>query len=77
MQLNLESSEQAYSQLFSSLTESERKMKEKDQQWRVAEQIVNDVGQLERAVMKAQFAARQREKDFEELYNIIVTVPEE
>ncbi|MEP7285787.1 MAG: hypothetical protein ABI947_08465 [Chloroflexota bacterium] len=74
MRQNLEAGERAYSQLFSYRSAEEMNgMKEKDLQWKVAEEIVDDVSPLSNAALQLRFNARNLERDFEELYNIIVT----
>ena len=51
-------------------------MKEKDLQWHVATQLVDDVTALRKAVMRVRYDAQELERAFEELYDIIVTVEE-
>jgi hypothetical protein len=77
MQEKLQDGERAYTQLFLACSAEENQhMKEKDLQWKVAEQIVDDLSPLSRAVGQMRFYARNLEHDFEELYNIIVSTPE-
>ncbi|MHB8626566.1 MAG: hypothetical protein ACYDBJ_16010 [Aggregatilineales bacterium] len=77
MREKLQDGERAYAQLFSSCSpEDVQRMKPKDLQWKLAEQIVADLSPLSKAVMRARFDARNLERDFEELYDIIVSTPE-
>ncbi len=70
----LQSGEQAYAQLFSAHSpESIKNTKEKDLQWKVAEEMVGDLSALSKAVLHMRFASRELESAFEELYDIIVT----
>jgi hypothetical protein len=72
MRLRLEEGERAYSSLFANCSAEERQtLKEKDLQWRLAEELINDTSGLSKAVMRMRFDARELEKAFEELYNII------
>ncbi len=75
MRLRLESGERAYAQLFTNHPPEEG-LKEKDRQWRLAEELVHDLTPLSKAVMQVRYDARDLERAFEELYNIIVTVEE-
>jgi hypothetical protein len=78
MHLKLDEGERAYGQLFSNRSPEEmQNMKEKDLQGKVAEEIIGDLTPLSKAVLKARFGARELERAFEELYDIIVTVLEE
>jgi hypothetical protein len=75
MREKLESGERAYAALFSGFSpEDVAGTKEKDLQWKAAETLMADVSPLSRAVMQMRFEARNLERDFEELYNIIVSV---
>ncbi len=77
MRRKLEYAERAYTRLFENCDpEDVKNLKEKDLQWKVAEQLVHDLSPLSIAVVQAQFDAREMERAFEELYNIIVTVPD-
>jgi DNA-directed RNA polymerase subunit F len=77
MRRKLEYAERAYARLFQNCDpEDVKNLKEKDLQWKVAEQLVHDLSPLSIAVVQAQFDAREIERAFEELYNIIVTVPD-
>ena len=76
MRENLKAGERAYTQLFSNCSPEEMKtMKEKDLQWKVAEQTVSvgDVSPLRAAVSRMRFDARNLERAFEELHDIIVS----
>lgn len=78
MRLKLDENERAYGQLFSNITPEEiSSMKEKDLQGKAAQEIMDDLTPLSKAVLNARFSARELERSFEELYNIIVTVQEE
>src|SRR5690348_8411773 len=77
MRQRLDISERAYSQLFSNFSSEDMQgVKEKDLQWKLAEQIIDDLSPLSNAVMTARFDARELEKAFEELYDIIAAEPE-
>jgi len=75
MRQNLEAGERAYGQLFSNCSPEDIKtMKEKDLQWKVAEQMVSGVSQisqLRKATADLWFYTRELEKGFEELHGII------
>jgi hypothetical protein len=74
MRQNLDDGERAYAQLFSNCSPEDMKnMKQKDLQWKVAEEMVGDVSQLQRAVSHLRFDARNLEHAFEELHDIIVS----
>ena len=74
MRQNLEDGERAYTQLFSTCSSEDRmNMKQKDLQWKVAEEMVGDVSQLRKAVSHLRFDARNLERAFEELHDIIVS----
>ncbi len=77
MRAKLEDGERAYTRLFANCSpEDKQRMKEKDLQWQVATQIVGDLSGLSKAVMQVRYDARDLERAFEELYDIIVTVEE-
>ena len=71
MQMQLESGEQAYARLFDGYDTAG--MKEKDAQWLIAEQIVDDTEALKRAALTMQFEARNMEREFEALYGNLIT----
>ncbi len=74
MRQNLDDGERVYAQLFSNCSSEDRKnMKEKDLQWKVAEEMIGDVSQLRQAVSHLRFDARNLEKAFEELHDIITS----
>ena len=76
MTQQLQDGERAYAKLFSNVSDEDRKsLKEKDLQWKVAEQIIHDLTPLSNAALKMRFNARDMERNFEELYNIIITPP--
>jgi 3-methyladenine DNA glycosylase Tag len=75
MHERLQHGEQAYTRLFSRFPPDEiAGMKEKDLQWRLAETMIADVSPLSKAVIQMRFDARELERAFEELYDVIVTV---
>jgi hypothetical protein len=77
MRARLDSAERAYDGLFSAFSpEDRRDMKEKDLQWKVAQTMVEDVSRLSTAVLQARYDARDLERAFEELYDIIMTEEE-
>lgn len=71
MQTQLEAGEQAYARLFDG--HDTTGMKEKDAQWLIAEQIVDDTEALKRAALTMQFEARNMEREFEALYGNLIT----
>jgi hypothetical protein len=74
MKLKLDESERAYDQLFASVPpETLTATKEKDRQWQLAEQLVDDTSAIRKAASVARFNARELERAFEELHDIIVT----
>lgn len=76
MRERLEDGDRAYARLFSSApAETIAHLKEKDQQWALAEHMVQDasLSELGRAVGKLRFDARMLERSFEELGDIIAT----
>ena len=74
----LDDGERIYEKLFSSLSPEEAALtKEKDRQWKLAEKMVADLSPLSRAVFQMYYEAREMERAFEELHNIIVTVPDD
>ena len=74
MRRNLEHGERAYAQLFASFSPEEiADTKEKDLQWNLAQNIVDDVSALDRAAGQMHFYARNLEHAFEELHGIIVS----
>ncbi len=77
MREKLGEGEQAYAKLFSGFAaEDVANIKEKDLQWKLAENMMTDVSPLRKAVMQMRFEARNLERAFEELHDIIATVPE-
>ena len=71
MQLKVNDGNRAYVRLLEGYA-TEPGMKEKDVQWLVAEDLIEDPSALQKAVIYAQFDAREMERAFEELYNILV-----
>jgi hypothetical protein len=77
MREKLEDGERAYAKLFASVPASELEgLREKDQQGRLAQTLIDDLTPLSNAVIRARFDAHELERAFEELYDIIVTIPE-
>ncbi len=78
MREKLDDGERAYAKLFSSFSPEDmaalKAMKEKDQQWKLAENMVSDVSPLDKAVLQMRFETHNLERAFEELYDIIATV---
>ena len=73
----LDDAERAYAGLFSICSpEDKQTLKEKDLQWKAAEVLVEDVKPLAHAVGQARFNARELHRAFEELHDIVLTVPE-
>jgi hypothetical protein len=73
MKLNLEASERDYARLFASVPpETLTATKEKDRQWQLAEQLVDDTSAIRAAALTARFNAREMERAFEELHDIIL-----
>jgi hypothetical protein len=70
MQLQLQEGERAYTRLFDG--HDTTGMKEKDAQWLIAANIVDDPLELKKATLHMQFEARNMECAFEELYNKLV-----
>ncbi|MFN8417733.1 MAG: hypothetical protein U0528_00565 [Anaerolineae bacterium] len=78
MRLRLDEGERAYDNLFAKRSAEEKStLKEKDLQWRVAEQLIADDEEtlLRDAALHMRFHARDLERAFEELYNISITPP--
>jgi hypothetical protein len=73
MRSRLAEGERAYNALFANFSAEEiESTKHKDLQLKLAEQM-DDLTELKRGVSTMRFAARELEKAFEELYDIIVT----
>jgi hypothetical protein len=74
MTQQLQHAEQSYTALFDKCSDEDKKtLKEKDLQWKAAELNIDDLEPLSRAVLKVSFNARYMERDFTDLYNIIIT----
>jgi hypothetical protein len=72
MRLKLDEGERAYARLFATFSEAEmRNTPEKEMQGRAAELLLTNPRPLENAILQMQFHARDLERAFEELYNII------
>jgi Mg2+ and Co2+ transporter CorA len=76
MAQSLNSGERAYEKLFANCSDEDKaNLKEKELQWKVAEQIIDDLSPLRDAVLRMRFSARTLEKEFEQLHDIIMTEP--
>ncbi len=73
MRSTMDDGERAYAALFSGFSsEAMAGTKEKDLQWQLAETMVEDVEPLLRAVGQMRFEARELERAFEELHDIVM-----
>lgn len=73
MRETLEGGERAYTALFSGVSPDDKAtLKEKDLQWSLAEQMIGDVSDMSKAVLRLRLGARHLERDFETLYDIVV-----
>lgn len=79
MWLLLQEGERRYDGLFANITPEERQGKgEKEVQTLLARQLVDDLEPLSRAVLQAHFDARELQRAFSELNDIILTpLPED
>ena len=76
MQQHLNEGDRMYQRLIAQhAPENAAEMREKEIQWHVAEQIVEDTEALKRAVGHMHFQTHQMERDFSDLYGILA--PEE
>lgn len=74
-QLRVQDGERAYDHLFAGFTpEQLAATKEKDLQWLLAEDLLDDPKMLGNAVMQAQYDMQDMERAFEELYHIIISI---
>ena len=74
MSSQLHEGQQAYEALLSTCSDEDMEsLREKDLQWKVAQRIIDDLSPLKRVVMRMRYNARNMERDFEELYDIIVS----
>lgn len=72
MRLKLDEGERSYSRLFAQFTADEiQNTPEKEMQGRAAQLLFDNPRPLENAILQMQFNARDLERAFEELYNII------
>jgi hypothetical protein len=72
MRGNLEDGERTYAKLFADFSAEEMAgTKEKDLQWKLAERMVDDVSVLGTSAGQMRFRARNLERAFEELQDII------
>jgi hypothetical protein len=73
MQEHLNEGDRMYKRLIAQhAPEDTTGMSEKEIQWEVAEQIVDDTEALKRAVGHMHFQTHQMERDFSDLYGILV-----
>jgi hypothetical protein len=71
----LKAGEQAYARLFDCLTDDDREaLKVKEQQTLIAQHLIEDLSPLAKSVLTMQYEARDLERAFDELYNIIISV---
>lgn len=76
MRGKLADGERAYDALFAGFTPDESAaMNHKNLQWKLAEQM-EDLTSLKQVVSKLRFDARELEKAFAELYDIVVMTPD-
>lgn len=74
----LEQSQQAYDALFDHCATADRQtLPIKQQQWKIAEQIVDDPAELRDAVLNTHFNLREMKKAFSELHDLIIQTQEE
>jgi hypothetical protein len=77
MSKSVDNGEKAYARLFALLSEEEKSgLKEKDLQWKAAERMIGDLTPLKSAAMDLRFGARELERNFEQLYDIIASSEE-
>lgn len=69
--LHLDEGEAIYAELFAELTPDQLALKEKERQREAAHHVLHDPATIKRAVTHMQFHARDLERAFEDLYNII------
>ena len=73
MQHTLDRGEREYDQLFALLSAAERdELKEKDQQWMIAERLLNDPSPVARTALTLRFQARDLERAFEEVHDHVI-----
>lgn len=73
MQQRWQVSDKQYHELFNLLSPEQREsLREKEQQWEIAEQLVEDTTQLQKELSKMRFAARDLERAFEEVHDKLV-----
>ncbi len=78
MRIQLEAGEAAYAALFMSLSpEDRRNLKDKEAQRLAAIAILDDTSSLSSAALNMRFATRNLERDFEHLYDNLLTEPED
>ncbi|MBZ0290615.1 MAG: hypothetical protein K8I30_23525 [Anaerolineae bacterium] len=76
LQIRMNAANADYERLFAHLSPEERAKKpEKDLQGLAALEVLNDRDAFQRAVMRMQFAARDFEREFEQVYHN--TLPED
>ncbi len=73
MRAQLEEGERAYTRLFANRSAEEKAtLKEKELQGRAALDLLDDPSALGKAAIEMRFAARNLERDFEQLYDNIM-----
>ena len=78
MAAQLDEGERAYARLFAHLKpEDVEGLKEKERQGLAALALLDDPSALSNAALNLRFAARELERDFEQLYDNILTEPED
>lgn len=78
MRDELDQGEAAYADLFASLSPDDiHGLKEKEVQRLAAIAILDDTSALSDAALHLRFAARNLERDFEQIYDNLMTEPEE
>jgi hypothetical protein len=77
MKLEVEEGEEAYKQLFAICsTEDLATLKEKELQRQAAYSLMDDPSVLSKAALHLRFVARNLERDFEQLYDNVMTEAE-
>ena len=71
----LEAGEEAYARLFDKCSPEEKAaLKEKDLQRRAALDLIDDPSSLSKPALQLRFAARNLERDFEQLYDNVIAL---
>ena len=70
---SVDDGERAYEQLFAVLTDAEKDgLKEKEQQWLIAQKFLADPSPIAREALKLRFRARDLGRAFEEVHDNLV-----